>query len=212
MVYLGNRDQSKTNTHTQNKQTNKNQHTILRKKVTNQTSPYLEILFFHEHSLYKQCNPKPGAPPYSRCVSNNGSPSSSLVIKTLLLSHGIGSLVVIGRFLDLGITPAYRFLRRQVRWSGIPISLRILHSLCDPHKVFSIINETEVDVLGRIPLLFLLFLKLSLFWLSWVLVLAYLSCVMRDLVPLPGIEPRPPALGAKSLSHWTIGEVPLLLF
>ena len=27
--------------------------------------------------------------------------------------------------------PAYRFLRRQVRWSGIPISLRIFH---DPHS------------------------------------------------------------------------------
>ena len=26
-------------------------------------------------------------------------------------------------------SPAYRFLRRQVRWSGIPISLRIFHSL-----------------------------------------------------------------------------------
>ena len=25
--------------------------------------------------------------------------------------------------------PAYKFLRRQVRWSGIPISLRIFHSL-----------------------------------------------------------------------------------
>ena len=25
--------------------------------------------------------------------------------------------------------PAYRFLRRQIRWSGIPMSLRILHSL-----------------------------------------------------------------------------------
>ena len=25
--------------------------------------------------------------------------------------------------------PAYRFLRRQVRWSGIPISFRIFHSL-----------------------------------------------------------------------------------
>ena len=25
--------------------------------------------------------------------------------------------------------PAYRFLRRKVRWSGIPISLRIFHSL-----------------------------------------------------------------------------------
>ena len=43
--------------------------------------------------------------------------------------------------------PAYRFLRRQVRWSGIPISLRIfqfvvIHTL----KGFSIVNEAEVDV------------------------------------------------------------------
>ena len=30
--------------------------------------------------------------------------------------------------------PAYRFLRRQVRWSGIPISLRIFHVCCDPHS------------------------------------------------------------------------------
>ena len=30
--------------------------------------------------------------------------------------------------------PAYRFLRRQVRWSGNPISWRIFHSLCDPHS------------------------------------------------------------------------------
>ena len=29
--------------------------------------------------------------------------------------------------------PAYRFLRRQVRWSGIPISLRTT-VCCDPHK------------------------------------------------------------------------------
>ena len=113
--------------------------------------------FSHENTLYKQCNPEFRAPLLSRCVGNGGSPSSSLVIKTLLLSHGIGSLVVIGRFLDLGITPAYRFLRRQVRWSGIPISLRILHSLCDPHKVFSIINETEVDVLGEFPCFFFCF-------------------------------------------------------
>ena len=28
--------------------------------------------------------------------------------------------------------PAYRFLRKQVRWSGIPISLRIFHSLLWP--------------------------------------------------------------------------------
>ena len=30
--------------------------------------------------------------------------------------------------------PAYRFLRRQVRCSGISISLRIFHRHCDPHS------------------------------------------------------------------------------
>ena len=38
----------------------------------------------------------------------------------------------------LGLTvaswPTYRFLRRQVKWSGIPISWRIFHSLCDLHS------------------------------------------------------------------------------
>ena len=31
---------------------------------------------------------------------------------------------------------------------------------------------------------------------------------MWDLVPWPGIEPGPPALGEQSLSHWTTREVP----
>ena len=35
-----------------------------------------------------------------------------------------------------------------------------------------------------------------------------LSCGTQDLVPCPGIQPRPPALGAWSLSHWTTKEVP----
>ena len=39
-----------------------------------------------------------------------------------------------------------------------------------------------------------------------------LSCGMWDLVPQPGIEPRIPALGAWSLSHWTTSEVPRLMF
>ena len=34
------------------------------------------------------------------------------------------------------------------------------------------------------------------------------SCGMWDLVPPRGMEPRPPALGARNLSHWTTGEVP----
>ena len=30
--------------------------------------------------------------------------------------------------------PAYRFLRKQVRWSSIPISFSIFHSFCDPQS------------------------------------------------------------------------------
>ena len=37
--------------------------------------------------------------------------------------------------------PAYRFLKRQVRWSGIPIYLRISTVYCDPH------TKAEIDVL-----------------------------------------------------------------
>ena len=39
-----------------------------------------------------------------------------------------------------------------------------------------------------------------------------LNCGMWDLVPWPGIEPRAPALGAQSPSHWTTKEVPEILF
>ena len=42
--------------------------------------------------------------------------------------------------------PAYRFLRRQVRWPGTLISLRIFHSLLwsTQWKNFSVVNEAEV--------------------------------------------------------------------
>ena len=43
--------------------------------------------------------------------------------------------------------PAYRFIRRQVRWSGIPISFGIFHSLLWSRvKGFSVVNEAGVDV------------------------------------------------------------------
>ncbi|KAM9093683.1 glutathione-specific gamma-glutamylcyclotransferase 1 isoform 1-T1 [Megaptera novaeangliae] len=35
------------------------------------------------------------------------------------------------------------------------------------------------------------------------------AACMRDLVPQPGIETRPPALGVRSLTHWTTREVPM---
>ena len=43
--------------------------------------------------------------------------------------------------------PAYRFLRRQVRWSGIPISKNFLQSVVvNTVKGFNIVSEAEVDV------------------------------------------------------------------
>ena len=48
---------------------------------------------------------------------------------------------------------AYRFLRRQVRWSNIPISFKNFHSFCDPHKGFSVVIE-EMDVSLKLPFFF----------------------------------------------------------
>ena len=45
--------------------------------------------------------------------------------------------------------PAYKFLRRQVKWSDIPIFLKIFYNLlwCSTVKGFNVVNEAEVDVL-----------------------------------------------------------------
>ena len=80
------------------------------------------------------------------------------------------------------------------------------------------------------------FFNIYLFWLHWVsaaacrifvvacgllvaacrlLVVAcrlLVAACMWDLVPRPEIEPRPPALGAWSLSHWTTREVPQVYY
>ena len=55
----------------------------------------------------------------------------------------------------------------------------------------------------------LMYLFYLFIWLHWVLAAArgIFSCNMWDLVPQPGIKPRPPALGACILSHWTLREV-----
>ena len=52
--------------------------------------------------------------------------------------------------------PAYRFLKRQVRWSGIPNYLRIFHSLLwsTQAKGFNVVNKAEVDVFLELSCLF----------------------------------------------------------
>ena len=41
---------------------------------------------------------------------------------------------------------AYRFLGRQVKWSGSPISVRIFHSLLWSTQSKALVNEAEVDI------------------------------------------------------------------
>ena len=41
------------------------------------------------------------------------------------------------------------------------------------------------------------------------LVVPGLHCSVWDLIPWPGFEPKAPALGAQSLSHWITREVPM---
>ena len=52
--------------------------------------------------------------------------------------------------------PAYRFLKRQVRWSGIPISWSIFHSLLwsTQVKVFGIVNKAEIGVFQELSCFF----------------------------------------------------------
>ena len=51
------------------------------------------------------------------------------------------------------------------------------------------------------------FLKIFIY-----LAASHLSCSKWDLVPWPGTEPKPRALGAWSLNHWTTREVPDFFF
>ena len=60
----------------------------------------------------------------------------------LILNQSVVPCVV----LTVGSWSAYRFLRKQVRWSGISISLIIFFIMIHTVKGFNVVNEAEVDV------------------------------------------------------------------
>ena len=77
--------------------------------------------------------------------------------------------------LTVACWPAYRFLIRQVRWSGIPISKNFPQFVLIPIvKGFGVVNKEELDV----------FLELSCFFDDFQQMLAILC-----LVPLPFLKP-----------------------
>ena len=78
-------------------------------------------------------------------------------------------------FLIIASWPAYRFLRRQVRWSNIPISKSFPQSVvAHTVKGFRLINEAEVDVFSGILLLISMIQRILTIW---------------SLVPLPFLNP-----------------------
>ena len=65
---------------------------------------------------------------FAWCILHR-SEISRVTIYSLLVLLSQFSWVVPWLILTVASWPEYRFLRKQVRWSGIPISLRIFHSL-----------------------------------------------------------------------------------
>ena len=78
--------------------------------------------------------------------------------------------------------------------------VQLSHSYMTTGKTIAFTRRTFVD-----KVMFLLNLEKNFFFFS-------LLCLgaLRILVPRPGMEPMPPALGAWSLNHWTTREVPIL--
>ena len=85
---------------------------------------------------------------------------------------------------------AYGFLRNQVMWSDIPISLRIfqfvvIHTI----KGFSIVNETQVDGFSGIPLFFSMIQHMLAIWF---------------LVPLPFLNPAWTSESFQFTYYWSL--------
>ena len=134
------------------------------------SSPYLRLLIFLPAILITSCASSSLAfhIMYSAFKLNKQDDNTAFL-------YSFPNLEPVNCFMCGSYWPAYRFLKRQVRWSGISISWRtfqfvVIHTI----KGFSIVNEAEVDV----------FLELSCFF-QW-----YNSCWHFDLwIPLPFLNP-----------------------
>ena len=82
-------------------------------------------------------HPEPSAllPPHAIPLGRPSAPAPSIQYRASNLDWRLVSYMILHIFQchspksSIASWPAYRFLRRQVRWSGIPISWRIFHSL-----------------------------------------------------------------------------------
>ena len=86
--------------------------------------------------------------------------------------------------------PAYRFLKRQVRWSGIPISFRIFQFIViHTVKGFGIVNKTEM----------------LFFWNSLVFSMIQWMLAIWYLVLLPFLKPAWTSGSSQFMYCWNLG-------
>ena len=92
------------------------------------SSTYLRFLMFLLPILIPACNSSCQAFLTMRSVHSSNKQIDSRQPRHTPFSI-LNKSVVPNRVLTFASWPAYRFLKRQVRWSGVPISLRAFHSL-----------------------------------------------------------------------------------
>ena len=108
------------------------------------SSAYLRLLIFLLAILIPPCISYSMAFHIMHSTYNLNKQGDNIQQHVLLSQFGTSSLVPV---LTVASWPAYKFLKRQIRWSGIPISLRIFQLvMINRVKGFSIVNEAEVDV------------------------------------------------------------------
>ena len=104
-------------------------------------------------------------------LSNQGDNIQPWHIPSLIWNQSVVPCPV----LTVASWPPHRFLRRQVRWSGVPISLRIFHRL-----LWSTLSETLVQSMKQ---------KKMFSWNSLVFSLNQWMLAIWSLVPLPFLNP-----------------------
>ena len=108
------------------------------------SSVYLRLLLFLTVILIPACESSSPAfhMMYSACKLNKQGDSIQPWHTFPICNQSVVSCLV----LTVAFWPAYRFLKRQVWWSVIPVSFKNFPVCCDPHSQgFSTVNETEVD-------------------------------------------------------------------
>ena len=129
--------------------------------------------------------------------------------------------------LEKGIAAHSSILAWRIPWTEEPGQLqsmgsqRVRHDWMTFTSLHIVVEYPPVvfqEVQGQFDFFFFFLISI---WLCWVFIvpcvtfscdLQTLSCCMEDPVPWPGIKPRPPALAAWSLSHWTSREIPTIWF